>query len=96
MLSVPDDNPDSTFVQKTAGQKVVFWIDAPGHLYNLLPAEPIDSLTQVLNFTSTVCSTVTPSACYSQNWYFKLVVKPGKVLDTVNSKAALGSASTNF
>jgi hypothetical protein len=73
-LGMPDDNPGSGFVQQTAGQKVVFWIDAPGHGYNLATAQPIDSITQVENFTSTVCSTVTPSACYTQNWYFKLVV----------------------
>lgn len=95
-LNVSNDNPSSSFVQQPTGKKVIFWIDAPGHGYNLATAQPIDSLTQVQNFTSTVCSTVTPSACYSQNWYLKLVIKPGKILDTANSKAAFGSASTNF
>ncbi len=29
-------------------------------------------------------------------WYLKLVIKPGGILDTTNTKAALGWASTNF
>jgi hypothetical protein len=33
---------------------------------------------------------------FSVSWYLNLVVKPGAVLDTVNSQAAFGSASTNF
>ena len=95
-LNVPNDNPDSSFVQQPAGQKAIFWIDAPGHTYQLPSAGPVDSMTQVQNFTSTVCSTANTSNCFNVNWYFKLVVKPGAVLDTTNSAAGLGSASTNF
>jgi hypothetical protein len=95
-LNVPNDNPSSGFVQQTAGFKPIFWIDAPGHGYNYGTNEPVDSVTQVQNFTSTVCSTVNTSACFSVTWYLKLVVKPGAVLDTTNSQAAFGSPSTNF
>jgi hypothetical protein len=95
-LNMPNDNPSSSFVQQPAGQTAIFWIDAPGHRYTYGVNEPIDSLTQVENFTSTVCSTVNTSACFSATWYLKLVVKPGAVLDTTNSQAAFGSASTNF
>ena len=98
-LNMPNDNPDSHFVQQTAGQKIIFWIDGPGHGLNLSTprgSEGIDSITQVENFTSTVCSTVSTGACFSVNWYLKLVVNPGGVLDTVNCKAALGSQSTVF
>jgi hypothetical protein len=95
-LNVPNDNPLSGFVQQTSGTTVIFWIDAPGHYYNYGTSGPIDSLTQVQNFTSTVCSTVNPNICSSKAWYLKLVVKPGAVLDATNSAAAFGTASTNF
>jgi hypothetical protein len=95
-LNVPNDNPSSSFVQQPAGQKAIFWIDAPGYRYTRQVGEPIDSLTQVQNFTSTVCSKVVTTACFPVAWYLKLVVTPGAVLDSVNTKAAFGSASTNF
>ena len=95
-LNVPDDSPSSGFVQQPSGQKTIFWIDAPGHRYLLAAGEPIDSMTQVENFTSTVCSTTSSGTCVSRTWYFKLVVNPGSVLDTANSTAAYGTLSTNF
>jgi hypothetical protein len=95
-LNVSNDNPSSAFVQQTSGTTVIFWIDAPGHRYTYGTNQPIDSITQVENFTSTVCSTVNTSACFPVTWYLKLVVKPGAVLDATNSQAAFGSASTNF
>jgi hypothetical protein len=97
-LNVPEpyDNPSSGFVQQPAGQTAIFWIDAPGHSYNYGVNEPVDSMTQVQNFTSRVCSTVITTACFPVTWYLKLVVKPGAVLDTANSQATFGSASTNF
>jgi len=88
----PCDGPSSSFLQKTAGQKNIFYIDGPGHGYLLQTAEPIDSMTQVQNFTAKVCSTLSTSTCFSQQWFFKLVVKPGAILDTTNSTAALGTA----
>jgi hypothetical protein len=95
-LNVSNDNPSSNFLQQTAGTTVIFWIDAPGHRYTYGTNQPIDSMTQVENFTSTVCSTLNTSACFPVTWYLKLVVNPGAVLDTTNSQAAFGSASTNF
>jgi hypothetical protein len=95
-LNVTNDNPSSSFVQQPAGQKAIFWIDAPGHRYTYGANQPIDSLTQVENFTSKGCSTVNTSLCFPVTWYLKLVVNPGAVLDTTNSKADFGSASTNF
>jgi len=95
-LNVSNDNPNSAFVQQTSGTTVIFWIDAPGHLYTYATNEPIDSLTQVQNFTSAICSTVNTALCFPVSWYLKLVVSPGAVLDTTNSQANFGSASTNF
>lgn len=95
-LNVPDDSPDSQFVQKPAGQKILFWLDAPGHFYRLDNGQMIDSMTQVQNFTSTICSTVSSGTCVTTTWHFKLVIKPGSVLDTANSTAGNGSLSTNF
>ena len=51
-------------VQQPAGQKEIFWIDAPGHRYTYGTNEPIDSVTQVQNFTSKVCSIVNIGACF--------------------------------
>jgi len=94
-LNVPTDDPDPSFVQQTAGQKSIFWIDAPGHRTDR-SGVPIDSLTQVQNFTSTVCSSVVTTSCASVNWYLKLVVTAGGNLDTTNSATGFGSLSTNF
>ena len=95
-LNVPNDGPGSNFVQQPAGQKVMFFIDAPGHTYKLDNGQPIDSITQVENFTIQTCNTIQSSVCTTTNWYLKLVVNPGARLDTTNSVAALGSTSTNF
>lgn len=95
-LNVPNDNPSSSAVLRVSGQKLVFWIDDPGHFYTYTNGFPVDSMTQVQNFTSTVCSTVINTACFSTNWYLKLVVDPGASLDRSNSIAANGTASTNF
>jgi hypothetical protein len=94
-LSVPNDNPGAQFVQQPSGQKVIFWIDAPGYGYERL-GQPIDSVTQVENFTSTVCSKSNTSVCFSKTWFVKIVVNSGAVLDTTKSQAGFGSASTNF
>jgi hypothetical protein len=86
------DNPDSQFVQKTRGQKSLYWIDAPGHLYYLdspSDAEKIDSLNQKQNFNSNVCNRA--NICTSANWFLKLVIDPGGELDTAASQAGLGS-----
>jgi len=94
-LNVPDDGPGSGFVQQPSGQKIMFFIDGPGHIYQL-NGQPIDSITQVENFTIKTCSLVTTGVCTITNWYFKLVVNPGAVLDTANSVAAIGIAATAF
>jgi len=94
-LSVPDDGPDASFVQQTAGQKTIFWIDSPG-LNKNYSGYPIDSVTQVQNFTLKVCTKANSNACSQLTWYFKLVVNSGGVLDTTNSTASTGSAPTNF
>jgi len=49
-----------------------------------------------LNFTSAVCSNSDNSDCSSVNWYVKIVVKPGGILDTSNSQAGFGTLSTNL
>ena len=95
-LSVPNDNPSSSFVQQPSGQNIIFWLDAPGHSYSLPGFGLIDSMTQVQNFVALVCSKTVAGDCSTVSWYFKLMVGPGAQLDTANSQAGLGSASTNF
>jgi hypothetical protein len=98
----PQENPPSAALQQIAGQKVIFWLDAPGRgtIYTdpNTPANtgPIDSMTSVKNFTSSVCSKANPSNCYTVNWYLKLVVNSGGTLDTVNSTVNFGSLPLNF
>jgi len=95
-ISMPIDTPDPPFIQQPSGQKIIFWIDGPGHFRRDDNGQLIDSVTQVENFTSTICSTVTAGTCFSRKWHFKLVVNPGAQLDTTNSKAGYGSLSTHF
>lgn len=95
-ISAPNDNPPSSFLQQPSGQKTIFWLDSPGFLDFYPNSGPIDSMTSVLNFTSVVCSDTDTSNCYSVNWFVKIVVKPGGVLDTGNSQAGFGTLSTNF
>jgi hypothetical protein len=90
-----DDTPESSFVQQTAGQKTIFWIDGPGHFTNR-SGIPIDSMTEIENFTSTVCNKITTSVCTSVNWYVKIVVDPGSKLDFTNSAAGFGNLSLSF
>lgn len=94
-LTLPNDDPVSGFVQQPSGQKTIYVIDGPGHTYKRL-GYAIDSLTQVQNFSSNVCSTIVTSDCVSITYYVKLVVTTGAVLSTANSMAGLGSISTNF
>jgi len=63
---------------------------------NFLPGQTNDSVTMVKNFTSHFCSTVVETACYTQQWYLKIVVAPGATLDVANSSAGLGTISTSF
>lgn len=93
-LDEPNDNPDALSRQQPTGQTRFFWIDGPGHLKTLpLGGNNVYSLTQVQNFTSTVRK---GSNSCSVNWFLKLVVLPGGVLDTTNTQVGFGSASTNF
>ena len=57
---------------------------------------PIDSMTTIKNLTSSICSKTNPNICASVNWYVKIVVKSGGILDTTNSTAGIGSLSLNF
>lgn len=97
-ISAGPDGPTSPdFLQQTPGNMNIYWIDAPGAKQSSVPnGYPVDSLTQVVNFTTKFCSTVVLSDCQSVNWYEKLVVKSGGVLDFTNSNAGLGSASLSF
>jgi hypothetical protein len=92
----PQDNPPATVLQRVSGQKAIFWIDAPGRGTLFAQGEPISSMTDVKNFTSSICSTANPNTCYSVQWYIKIVVKSGGVLDTTNSAAGFGSLPLNF
>src|SRR5262249_6193278 len=74
----PQDNPPSGALgalQQVSGQKVIFWLDAPGRgaIYldpnNSANTGPIDSMTDVKNFTSGICSKANPNVCYSVSWY---------------------------
>ncbi len=84
--------------QQPSGQTVAYYIDDPGSVKNYVvppPATPIQTMTQVQDFTTTFCSTAVQGDCSSVNWDNKLVISNGAV-DTANSLAAYGSASTNF
>jgi hypothetical protein len=88
-LNVPDDDPGSDFKQ-TSGQQY-FWIDGPGHT-KTVSGKDVDSLTQVQNFTSWVEK---DSVKREKKWHLKIVVKPGGILDTANTKAGNDHISTN-
>jgi hypothetical protein len=92
----PQDNPPAGALQQVAGQKMIFWLDAPGRGTLFAQGEPIDSMTQVKNFSSSICVTASPTTCFNVAWYLKIVVKPGAVLDTANSAVGFGSLSLNF
>ena len=72
----------------------MFWIDGPGRSIWVdadNPVNLVNTVTDTFDFTSKVCSKVVPSYCKSVQWYFKLVVDAGGVLDTANSKAGFGN-----
>jgi len=95
---VPQDVIPSAVLQQVAGQKVIFWLDAPGRgtIYtdpkNSANTGPIDSMTDVKNFTSQICSKNNPANCWPVNWYIKIVVRQGAILDFANSSAGFGTA----
>lgn len=91
----PDALTNSTNLQQTAGQTIIYWIDGPG-IGQVVMSNPVDSVTLVQNFQTMFCSTVSSGDCSSVNWYEKIVVDPGGILDTAETTAALGSTSTNF
>jgi hypothetical protein len=92
----PCDGPQPSFLQQNAGQQAVYYIDGPGPRYTLSAGQTVDSTTSVQNFTSKFCSKSNPSNCFSKQWYVKIVVTPGSLLDYTNSTAGLGTASTSF
>lgn len=97
-ISPTPDGPNAPeALQQTSGSNTIYWIDGPGSLQHTAnPVYPINSITQVVNYSTEFCSTTVAGDCQSINWYAKLVVDPGGVLDLANSEAALGSASLNF
>ena len=94
-LNKPDDKPDSSFLQQNSGEKTLFWIDAPGHAYKL-DSDDFDSVTQVQNFTSKICSKSNAKKCDELKWFVKIVVNPGQKLDAKASKAGVGTEPTKF
>ena len=94
-INQPNDNPDPSFVQQKAGEKRLFWLDGPGHAYNL-DADKFDSVTQVRNFVSKICSKTDAKTCAELKWFVKIVVQPGQKLDTKASKAGVGTESTDM
>jgi hypothetical protein len=81
--SAPIDAPIPQALQQPSGQNKIFWLDSPGTPINLLgPEQPIDSMTSVKNFVSTVCSNVNPSDCVSVTWHTELIVDHLALLDT--------------
>ncbi len=88
----PCDDLLPTVTQQARGQKLIFWLDAPGSThYADYPGltEPIDSLTQVQNFISSVCNRA--NICAGVNWSLKLVIDPGGVPEAPpGSQARLG------
>jgi hypothetical protein len=95
-ISLPHDDPDPRATQQPAGAKTMFWIDGPGNFKSLGAGQPIDSMIEVINFTSRICSKSKPQNCASVNWFIKLVIIRGAQLDTVKSKAGLGTVSIQF
>lgn len=85
------DGPDSTYVQKTAKQKSLFFIDSPGpsYYFDFLHVERVDSLTATLNFRSLVCNN--SGICSVSKWHLKFVVDPGSMLDYGQSQFGFGS-----
>jgi hypothetical protein len=67
---------------------------------NVLDDNPSSTFVQQPSGQKTIFWIDAPGHGYTlataEPWYFKLVVSPGAKLDTTNSKAALGTASTNF
>ncbi len=90
-FNVPiNKNPDPIDVkQQVPGQKVIFWLDAPG-IFNTDPN--LDRGTYSLGLKLKICE---GSTCACVNWHIKVVIKTGQVLDTTNSEAEVDSYSCN-
>jgi len=86
------DGPESWFLQQTADQQTIYWLDAPG-----FHGSKTDNyyFTLVQNFETKFCSK-TSGKCFPIHWHLKLIVKPGMVLDTQNTEASLGYISADF
>jgi hypothetical protein len=70
-------------VQQTAGQSLIYWLDAPG----INTQDPnLNYGTYTLNLQSRITEG-TATACV--NWSVKIVLTAGPVLDTTNSTASL-------
>jgi hypothetical protein len=91
----PCDGPQSNVLQQPSGQTEIYYLDGPGPFIVVL-GKNVDSTTWAANFTSHFCSTTVSNTCYTQQWYVKIIVLPGALLDTTNSQAAVGTTSTNF
>jgi hypothetical protein len=93
----PSCDPLNGYLQQTAGQKVIFYIDGPGPYMSISPGQTVDSGTWVKNFTSHFCSTMVPGPCYTKQWYVKTVISPGALLNvTASGSPGYGWISTSF
>lgn len=54
------------------------------------PVHLVDTVTSTFNFSSEICSKKVPY-CTGVLWHYRLVVKHGGILDSVNSSAGLGN-----
>ncbi|HKF21771.1 MAG TPA: IPT/TIG domain-containing protein, partial [Candidatus Angelobacter sp.] len=92
----PDDDPKQLLgppccLQQDAGQKYIFELDAPGQSYVYKGVGPIDHDIFVDNFTTFVCTKAKLNNCMMIKWYLEMIVTPGGILDTTNSKVGIGS-----
>jgi hypothetical protein len=89
VVNVPDDYIHPDYIQNPAGQKQVFWLDAPGWQTSE-GGQAVTSLYMVKNFTSELRKNAL--SC-SVTWHLKLVVNEGNLVD---SDIGLGHLSTVF
>ena len=96
------DGPLLTFLQQPAGQKSIFYLDAPGPYFGEDPSDLclggpnlIDSETFVFNFQVDFKSKL--SSFHKTVYYFvQTVIAPDGILDTAKSRADYGNLSLDF
>jgi hypothetical protein len=87
----PQEDPDRNVRQQDKGQKKFFWLDVPG-FFATVSGKKVHSVTQVQNFISWA---ERDGKMCSVKWHFKLVVKPGGIMDKEKSEAGLGHIPDN-